>query len=89
MTLFYVTPELRMPSGEKLSSQVVEIYNGVVNKIYPFEKEIPGMRYLSLIYLSAVKGLEIIAEVPPVMNVAGCTLYAYADGGDGKLLPLV
>ena len=89
MTLFYVTPELRMPSGEKLSSQVVEISNGVVNKIYPFEKEIPGMRYLSLIYVSTIKGLENITGVSSAITVAGCTLYAYSVDGDGSLKPLL
>lgn len=90
MTLFYVTPELRMPSGEKLSSQVVEIYNGVVNKIYPFAGEVAGMVYIPSIHLSNRPGLKTAGELS--VTVSACVdavFYAYSVDGNGSLKPLL
>ena len=90
MTVFYVTPELHMPSGEKLSSQVVEIYNGVVNKIYPFAGEVAGMVYIPSIHLSNRPGLKTAGELS--VTVSACVdavFYAYSVDGNGSLKPLL
>ena len=84
----YVTPELYMPSGEKLSSKVVEIIDGVVNKIYSFAGEVSGVRYLPEIYLSTASGLTLLNELYAVTSTDNTLLYAYTVDAEGLLMPL-
>ena len=86
----YVTPELYMPSGERKSSEVVEIVDGVVKKIYSFSGEIHSMQYIPKIYLSALPGLKTEDEILLVPDVsADDAVYAYSADGSGGLIPLL
>ena len=86
----YVTPELYMPSGEMVTSKVLEIVDGCVNKIYSFNSESHGLHYLTQIYLSPVKDLKNLDEwILAKTSICEVDFYAYSIGVGNAFLPLL
>lgn len=82
--MLYVVRELYLPTGERLCGWVVDIADGCVVSIFPFERELPSMCFFDEIFLSYNSDALNIDELRDAVPVdkSGERLYAYSRVGN-------
>ena len=77
-----------MPWGEQRRSQVLDVVDGKVLSVSPFQVESQSMIFVEEMYLSSMDDAHAVSDIDKELHRSGGALYAYSADERGVLTRL-
>ena len=85
----YVARLVHMPWGEQRRSQVVDVIDGKVLSVSPFQVESQSMIFVEEVYVTSYDTAVVASDIKMELHHSGGALSAYSLGDEGLLSRLL